>query len=165
MSVKRANVGRPCLLTHGPLNPIKSMFYTLQICIAAPTEKLKQPQISVSDHSPIPGDGDKIPQQGMGAEFFHHVPHTFPHLHWQERANPGPAVGRALISQHSLWLRMQRAGEGVPLPLLAPELPPAAVPKSLRFCGVVPWTSSGPFLEQSTENSAGLSNSTEVAFF
>lgn len=59
---------------------------------------------------------------------------------------------------------MQRAGKGVPFPLLAPELPPTAVLKSLRFCVVMPWTSSGIFLQQSTENSAALSNLTEIAF-
>lgn len=41
LSVKRANVGSHCSFTHGPLNPIKSMFYTLQICITAPIEQLK----------------------------------------------------------------------------------------------------------------------------
>lgn len=53
-SVKKANVGRPCLFTHGPLNPAKSMFHTHQICITAPMEKLKPTPSDLCESCPFP---------------------------------------------------------------------------------------------------------------
>lgn len=78
-----------------------------------------------------------------------------------ERANPSISLGRVLLSQH------ERLAKGTLFPAsssLFLSFLPTAVLKTLGFGVIMPSASSGSFLEQSTTNSASLSNLTEVGF-
>lgn len=81
----------------------------------------------------------------------------------RDGTNPSTSTGRVLIPQCELLLRHTRgAVRGSRCPLLS--FPPTTVLKSLGFEVIMPWTSIGSFLEQSTNNSAVLPHLAKVGF-
>lgn len=111
LSVKEANVGRPCLFSYGPLNPIKSMFYTHQICTTAPIEKLKPAPSDLCESWPF----TLIPIRSLSRGWEQKPSTTCTTSSTgsgigRERANPGTVVGRVLISQQNL---LPRHAEGL----------------------------------------------------
>ena len=142
------------------------MCYIRQICIAAGSLHAATPDLRESCPFPyarrrgwgppaIPTTGE----QEVGADDFHHIFHQF--QHWWGTDKPCHLRGKGADSPASAG-GPQRGGQGVPLPLLAPELPTYHLP--LGFGVIMPRSSTGSFLEQSTKNSMALSNLTEVRF-
>lgn len=104
-----------------------------------------------------------LPQWDMGWEHKSSTISPISSSIGRDMRNPSTSMRMVLIPQCELLLgHTWGAIRGSHCPLLS--FPPTTVQKLLGFEVIVPWTSIGSFLEQSTNNSAALPNLTGVGF-
>lgn len=114
----------------------------------------QHPQISMSlDHSDMPGDGDNIPQQGMGAEIFSHG-HHISHQLWpcQGEGKPWHCCGKGDTPTKLCAKGCRGAGKGAPCPLIAPELPTYCSAKVTDFVSLCHELPLGHFWSKAQKN-------------